>query len=61
MDSASAGELQRESRLSDARLTRDEHQLVATIFRPLPRVLHLPQFGFASDEVNRSGCKQRRR
>src|SRR6266436_10077437 len=34
---------------------------MATIFRTLPHILHLHQLSFASDEINRSGRKQRRR
>ena len=34
---------------------------MATILGALPHVLHLPQFGFASDEINSDGRKQRGR
>ncbi len=32
---------------------------MATIFRTMPHILHLHQFGFGSDEINRNGRKQR--
>src|SRR6266567_488586 len=58
---ATAGELERQPRLSNPWLTPDEQQLMMTAFRTLPHILHLQELGFASDEINRGGGKQRRR